>query len=258
MIKTLVLICISSIYIFANDIELSGSVISDNEKVITSRNMGFIKNVYVNEGSFVKKGELLYEIDSSNIDSLKQEALLNIQIQENKLANITVNYNRYKRLYKQDLVPKYDVEQLELNLMNTKSMILIAKAKLKEVKNQYNYLKIKAPNDGLIIKKSIKAGEMSIPGSQALILSDLSSLRIKTDISESNLSKIKINQELDVFIPSINLSTKGRIKAIIPNVNTVSHSFTLKISFDKKDSRVYPGMYSKLTIKSLQQVQNGK
>ena len=103
MIKTLVLICITSIYIFANDIELSGSVISDNEKVITSRNMGFIKNVYVNEGSFVKKGELLYEIDSSNIDSLKQEALLNIQIQENKLANITVNYNRYKRLYKQDL-----------------------------------------------------------------------------------------------------------------------------------------------------------
>lgn len=249
MIKSLLLICITSVYIFANDIELSGSVISDNEKVITSRNMGFIKDVYVNEGSFVKKGQLLYEIDSSSVDSLKQEALLNIQIQENKLANLQINHDRYQRLYEQDLVPKYDVEQLKLNLINTKSMILIAKAKLKEVNYQYNYLKIKAPNDGLIIKKSIKAGEMAMPSSPALILSDLSSLKIKTDISESNLNEIKINQEVDVSIPSINLNTSGKIVAIIPNVNTVTHSFTLKISFDKKDYRVYPGMYSKLLIK---------
>ena len=249
MIKSLLLICITSVYIFANDIELSGSVISDNEKVITSRNMGFIKDVYVNEGSFVKKGQLLYEIDSSSVDSLKQEALLNIQIQENKLVNLQINHDRYQRLYEQDLVPKYDVEQLKLNLINTKSMILIAKAKLKEVNYQYNYLKIKAPNDGLIIKKSIKAGEMAMPSTPAIILSDLSSLKIKTDISESNLNEIKINQEVDVSIPSINLNTSGKIVAIIPNVNTVTHSFTLKISFDKKDYRVYPGMYSKLLIK---------
>ncbi|WP_172802476.1 MULTISPECIES: efflux RND transporter periplasmic adaptor subunit [Arcobacteraceae] len=251
MIKNLLLICITSIYIFANDIELSGSVISDNEKIITSRNMGLIKDVYVNEGSFVKKGQLLYEIDSSNIDSLKQEALLNIKIQENNLANININYNRYKRLYKQDLVPKYDVEQLKLNLVNTKNMLLIAKAKLKEVNSQYSYLKIKAPNDGLIIKKSIKVGEMAMPLVPAFILTDLSSLKIKTDISESNLSKIKLNQEVDVNIPSINLNTKGQISAIIPNVNTITHSFILKVSFDKKDARVYPGMYSKLLIKPL-------
>ena len=211
MIKNLLLICITSVYILANDIELSGTVISDNEKMITSRNMGLIKEVYVNEGSFVKKGQLLYEIDSSNIDSLKQEASLNIKIQKNNLENIKINYNRYKRLYKQDLVPKYDVEQLLLKLNNTKSMLLIAKAKLKEVNYQYNYLKIKAPNDGLIIKKSIKAGEMAMPSSPALILTDLSSLKIKTDISESNLNKIKLNQEVDVNIPSISLNTKGKI-----------------------------------------------
>jgi len=251
MIKKLLVLCIASIYILANDIELSGSVISDNEKVITSRNMGFIKNVYVNEGSFVKKGQLLYEIDSSSIDSKKQEAILNIKMQENQLENIQINYDRYKRLYKQDLVPKYDLEQLELNLINTKNMISIAKAKLKEVNFQYNYLKIKAPNDGLIIKKSIKAGEMAMPSSPALILTDLSSLKIKTDISESNLNKIKINQKVQVLIPSINLETIGKIEAIIPNINTVTHSFILKISFDKKNSRVYPGMYSKLLIKPL-------
>lgn len=248
MIKKLLTITALSLSLFSQEIELSGTVISDNEKVISSRNMGFVKNVYVSEGSFVKKGQLLYEIDSSNMDSNKKEILLNLQIQQNQLNNIQTNYNRYKRLYAQDLVPKYDVEQLELNLMNTKNMIAITNAKLKEINTQYDYLKIKAPNDGLVIKKSIKAGEMAMPSVPAIILSDLTSLKIKTDISESNLNSVKVGDDVKVSIPSINFETNGKIESIIPNINTTTHSFTLKIGFNKGDKTIYPGMYSKLLL----------
>ena len=137
MIKIL-LTTIFCVNLFANQLELSGTVISDNEKIITSRNMGYIKDVYVNEGSQVKKGDILYEIDSSSIDSNKKEVLLNLEILKNQEKNIQLNYNRYKRLQEQDLVSKYDVEQLELNLMNTKNMISITNAKLKEVDTQYD------------------------------------------------------------------------------------------------------------------------
>ena len=247
MIKIL-LTTIFCVNLFANQLELSGTVISDNEKIITSRNMGYIKDVYVNEGSNVKKGDILYEIDSSNIDSNKKEVLLNLEILKNQAKNIEVNYNRYKRLQEQDLVTKYDVEQLELNLMNTKNMISITNAKLKEVDTQYDYLKIKAPNDGLIIKKSIKAGEMAMPSMPALILTDLSNLLIKTDISETNLNSIKIGQSVDIEIASQNFKTKGVVEAIIPNTNTMTHSFVLKISFNKENFNIYPGMYSKILI----------
>jgi RND family efflux transporter MFP subunit len=247
MIK-IFLTTIFCINLFANQIDLSGTVISDNEKIISSRNMGLIKEVYVSEGTTVKKGDILYEIDSSNIDSNKKELELNLQIQQNQLQNIELNHNRYKRLQEQDLVSKYDVEQLELNISNTKNMISITKTKLKEINAQYDYLKIKAPNNGLIIKKSIKAGEMSMPTMPALILTDLSSLLIKADISETNLNDIKINQEVDIEIPSQNFKTKGKIEAIIPNVVGMTHSFVIKISFDKKDFNIYPGMYSKISI----------
>lgn len=236
------------INLFASELELSGTVISDNEKIISSRNMGLIKEVYVSEGTNVKKGDILYEIDSSNIDSNKKELELNLQIQQNQLQNIQLNHARYKRLQEQDLVSKYDVEQLELNISNIKNMISITKTKLKEINAQYDYLKIKAPNNGLIIKKSIKAGEMSMPVMPALILTDLSNLLIKADISETNLNDIKINQEVDIEIPSQNFKTKGKIEAIIPNVVGMTHSFIIKISFDKKDFNIYPGMYSKISI----------
>lgn len=247
MIK-LLLITIFCINLFANQLELSGTVISDNEKIITSRNMGFIKDVYVKEGSTVKKGDILYEIDSSNIDSNKKEVLLNLEILKNQANNIELNYKRYKRLQEQDLVSKHDVEQLELNLINTKNMISITNAKLKEINTQYDYLKIKAPNDGLIIKKSIKAGEMAIPSFPALILTDLSNLLIKTDISESNLNDIKIDQKVDIEIASQNFKTTGNIDAIIPNTNEMTHSFVVKISFNKENFNIYPGMYTKILI----------
>lgn len=247
MIKIL-LTTIFCINLLASQLELSGTVVSDNEKIISSRNMGFIKEVYVNEGSTVKKGDILYEIDSSSIDSNKKELELNLQILQNQLQNLELNQSRYKRLQEQDLVSKYDLEQIELNVKNTKNMIAITKTKQKEINAQYDYLKIKAPNDGLIIKKSIKAGEMAMPSFPAFVLTDLSSLLIKADISETNLNDVKINQEVNIEIPSQNFKTKGKIEAIIPNMAGMTHSFVLKISFDKENYNIYPGMYSKISM----------
>ena len=249
MIK--IILTITTIFclnLVASQLELSGTVVSDNEKMITSRNMGYVKAVLVDEGSSVKKGQVLYEIDSSNMDSNKKEAELNLEILQNQARNIELNLNRYKNLQAQDLVSKYDVEQLELNLSNIKNMITITSAKVKEVNTQYDYLKVKAPNDGLILKKSIKAGEMAMPGMPAFILTDLSTLLIKADISETNLNDVKVGQKVDIEIASQNFKTKGTITSIVPNMYGMTHSFIVKISFDKENFNIYPGMYSKISI----------
>lgn len=249
MIK--IILTITTIFclnLVASQLELSGTVVSDNEKMITSRNMGYVKAVLVDEGSSVKKGQVLYEIDSSNMDSNKKEAELNLEILQNQARNIELNLNRYKNLQAQDLVSKYDVEQLELNLSNIKNMITITSAKVKEVNAQYDYLKVKAPNDGLILKKSIKAGEMAMPGMPAFILTDLSTLLIKADISETNLNDVKVGQKVDIEIASQNFKTKGTITSIVPNMYGMTHSFIVKISFDKESFNIYPGMYSKISI----------
>lgn len=232
----------------ARELDLSASVISDNEKIISSRNMGYIKTIKVSEGDSVKKGQLLYEIDSTEIDSKKEEAKLSIEIYKNQFENIKLNYERYKRLYEKGLVSKFDLEQMQLKYSTLENTLQIANARLKEINNQYKYLKITAPNDGLIIKKSIKVGEMSIPGMPAIILSDLSNLKIKTEISEGDLKYINKNSEVDVFIDSLDFKTKGKIESIIPSPNPMTHTFVLKISFTKNE-KMLPGMYAKVLVK---------
>jgi len=249
MKKLLILLALGASLI-AETITLSGSVISDNQKMITSRFMGFVTQVNVSEGDYVKKGQVLYTIDSREIDSAKRQAELSLQMYQNQYNNVELNLMRYKRLLKQDMVAKYEVENLELAEKNMKDMINIAKARLNEVKNQYRYLNIKAPNNGVIVSKNIKVGEMAMPGMPAIVLSDLTNLKISAEISESNLGFIKHGTKVVVKIPSLNIQTIGRVSAIIPSSNPMTHTFKIKVSFRNKNASVYPGMYATVDVKA--------
>ncbi len=248
MKKILILLLGLTLSALAETITLSGSVISDNQKMITSRFMGFVTNVYVSEGDFVKKGQLLYTIDSREIDSARRQAELSLQMYQNQLNNVKLNLERYKRLLAKDMVSKYEVENMELALKNTQDMVEIAKARLEEVKNQYKYLRITAPNDGVIIAKNIKVGEMAMPGMPAMILADLNDLKIEVEIAENDMKSIYVGKKVIVNIPALGLKEIGRIHAIIPSSNPMTHTFKVKVSFPNKTKKVYPGMYATVTI----------
>ena len=262
MKKFLILTIVTLNTLFGLDLEVSGSITSDNQKMITSRYMGFIKNMKVSEGDMVKKGDLLYEIDSKEIDSAKRQvelaisqAELALQMNKNQLNNILINLARNKRLYKKGMVSKYDLENLELAAKNMKDMVKIAqkqvdqaKAREQEILNQYKYLHIKAPNDGVIVKKMAKEGEISIPGVPAIILTDLSALKITIEVNESDLRYIRIGKKVHVEIPSAPYKGEGIISAVIPTSNPMTHKFKVKIKFNKGNKIIFPGMYAKVTI----------
>ena len=247
----------------AVEINLTGSVVSDNQKMMTSRYMGYVKNMAVSEGDIVKKGQLLYEIDSKEIESAERQvdlgisqARLALQMNTNQYNNVVTNLARHERLYKKKMVSKYELETLQLAEKNLKDMVKIAKkqveqaeAKKEEVLNQYNYLKIQAPNDGVIVAKKLNEGEMAIPGMPAVILTDLSRLKIVAEISETQLKYINLGKAVDIEIPSMGFVTTGKISSIIPSSNPMTHKFKIKMEFDSKGHSVYPGMYVKILIK---------
>ncbi len=248
MVKKILIVLALGVSLFAETLTLSGSVISDNQKMITSRFMGFVTQVKVSEGEKVKRGQILYSIDSREIDSGKRQAELSLQMYENQYNNVKINLERHRRLLAKDMVSRYEVENLELAAKNLEDMIDIAKARLQEVENQYRYLNVKAPNDGVVVAKNIKVGEMAMPGMPAIILSDLSDLKISAEIAESNMSQISHGKKVTVEIPSLHVKVIGKISAIIPNSNPMTHTFKIKVSFKTHNKSVYPGMYATVTL----------
>ncbi len=262
LINILALLAIST-SVHAVEIDLSGSVVSDNQKMLTSRYMGYVKQMAVSEGDIVKKGDLIYVIDSKEVESAERQvdlaisqARLALQMNKNQYNNILVNLARHERLYKKNMVSKYEFEQLQLAAKNLKDMVKISEeqlnqalAKKDEVLNQYNYLEIHAPNDGVIVAKRLNVGEMAIPGMPAVVLTDLSKLKIVAELSETQLKHINMGKAVDIVIPSIGFKTTGKITAIVPNSNPMTHKFKIIMKMDKESSSVYPGMYTKIIIK---------
>lgn len=245
----------------AAGLTLSGVVISDNQKMITSRNMGFVTGVYVSEGSKVKTGQLLYTIDTKEVDSAKTQVQNGIEqaktsslSYQNQYDNVTLNLERYRRLLKQDMVSRYEVENMELAQKNLANMVKIsqqqvkqADARLQEVNNQYRYLRVVAPNNGVIVSKNVKVGEMAMPGMPAIVLSDLGALKIEAEVSEDNLKFAPIGKKLTVSIPSTGFKGIGTVSSIVPSSNPMTHTFKIKISFSAKQT-IYPGMYATVEL----------
>lgn len=245
-----------------NATEISGYIISDNQKTISSRNMGYIKKVYVKEGDVVKKGTPLFDIDSKDMDVMlnqakltKSQAFLSLGMYQNTYKDVLVNQARLKRLYNKDIVSKYEIEQITLAKTNLESMINIVKEQIKQaneqiksVKNQYAYLNVKSPSNAVVIKKNIQKGEMAVPGTPMILLSDIYNQKAEILVGEKLLKYLKIGQEVSVLIPSVEYKTKGVISAIILDGDKLSHSFRVKVDFEIEGRKIYPGMYAVVAI----------
>ncbi len=261
--KVLLALILTASFTYAIELNLAGTVISDNDKKITSRYMGIVTKMYVSEGDIVKKGQMLYQIDSKEIDSKREQVQLGIsqaqlalQMNKNQYNNVLLNLGRYQRLFRKGMVSKYELENLELGAKNMEDMVKIAKKQVaqakamkKEVMNQYKYLKLRAPNKGVIIMRSLRVGEMAIPGMPGIILTDLSKLSVVVEISEDNIRFMSLGKKVNIEIPSIGFKTVGTIKSIIPNSNPMTHKFKMKLKFNAGKKSIYPGMYAKVYIK---------
>ncbi len=245
----------------ASDIRLTGTVISDGQKMIGSRYMGYIKKVFVKLGDKVEREDDLYEMESAEFDIMKSQA--DLMLEQSKIVvefwrKRLQNINRRKdRLQNKSNMPMMDMSDLEAQAENVSGMldsaqVMVEQAsiKAKQMATIFNYLKMKAPSAGVVVQKNIKVGDMVMPGMLTIMLVDTENLEIDVSVSEGIIGKIKEKQKVLVEIPSINYKTVGMIHAIIPDANPMTHKIKLRISFDKGDSNVFPGMYAKVVIKS--------
>jgi len=245
----------------ASDIRLTGTVISNGQKMIGSRYMGYIKKVFVKLGDKVEREDDLYEMESAEFDIMKSQA--DLMLEQSKIVvefwrKRLQNINRRKeRLQNKSNMPMMDLDDLEAQAENVSGMldsaqVMVEQAsiKAKQMATIFNYLKMKAPSAGVVVQKNIKVGDMVMPGMLTIMLVDTESLEIDVSVSEGIIGKVREGQKVLVEIPSINYKTVGMIHAIIPDANPMTHKIKLRISFDKGNSNVFPGMYAKVTIKS--------
>jgi len=259
MKKLLIVSFLLIVSLKADSIILTGTVVSDGQKMIGSRYMGYVKEVFVRLGDKVKREDDLYEIESAEFDIMKSQA--DLMLEQTKIVVEfwrkrlkTINRKKEKLKANKD-IPIVEIDDLEAQAENFQAMldsaqVMVKQAsiKVKQMASIYNYLKMKAPSDGVVVQKNIKVGDMIMPGMLTIVLVDTENLEIDVSISESIISKVHVGQRIPIDIPSIKFHTIGKIKAIIPDANPMTHKIKIRVSFDKHNKNIFPGMYAKVTL----------
>jgi multidrug resistance efflux pump len=228
--------------------------------MIGSRYMGYIKKVYVELGDYVKREDDLYEMESAEFDMMKSQADLGLE--QSKLVvefwkeRLQILQKRKEKMQsKKSMMPMTDLEDLNTMAENAESMLNASQVmveqmsiKAKQLATVFNYLKMKAPSDGVIVQKNIKVGDMVMPGMLTIMMVDMEDLEIDVSISEGIMKYVHKGDTVKVSIPSLDYDTVGKIKALIPNANPMTHKIRIRVTFDRGDKNIFPGMYAKIVV----------
>lgn len=236
-------------------VEASGTINPVTETSVGTQVSGRVEEILVDYNSTIKKGQLLAVIDPSTYQSdvVQQEA--NLQKLQSLYKNASRNYERYKKLYAQQLVAKSELDDAETDYLSANAQMVQGQASLDKAKIDLNYTKVVSPVDGIVISKEVELGQTVAASYQTptlfLVAEDLTKMQIEVNISEADISKIKEGQDVDFNVDAYPTTTfRGTVSQVRNAAITTSNvvTYTVVVSVDNSEMKLKPGMTANVSI----------
>lgn len=220
---------------FTHYIQVQGKIDSDKNVEVSSSIGGSVDHVYVVKGQQVQAGTLLAKTDGEQI-------LKGIQEVDKQLELANQLYDKQKRLWEQQI----GTEVQYLQAKNQKESLESRKATLQE---QYSKTSIRAPFSGVIDEVYTKEGQLLSPGMPAFRLVNTNDLKLIAKVSESYISKVKVNQEAIATFPDVNKEIKTRVKVVGDVIDPVNRTFQVDLDLKQDKNLLKANMISYIKIK---------
>ena len=221
---------------FTHYLQIQGKIDSDKNVQISSSIGGSVESVYVIKGQQVQTSALLAKTDGEQI-------LKGIQEVDKALELANQLYDKQKRLWDQQI----GTEVQYLQSKNQKESLESKKSTLQE---QYSKTSIRAPFAGVIDEVYIKEGQMLAPGMPAFRLVNTNDLKLVAAVSESYVSKVKVNQEAIVTFPDLNnKEIKSRVKVVGDVIDPTNRTFQVDLDLKQDKNMLKSNMISYIKIK---------
>ncbi len=236
-------------------VEASGTINPVTQTSVGTQVSGKIQQLLVDYNTIVKKGQLLAVVDPSSYESALVQQQASLQKAQSVFLNSKRNYERYQRLYAQELVSKSDLEDAETDYLTNQAQVTQAQASLDNAKINLGYTKIYSPVNGIVISRAVEEGQtvaasFSTP-TLFTVAEDLTKMQIEVNISEADISKIKEGQEVEFNVDAYPDTTfKGNVKQVRNSATTISNvvTYTVVVGVDNKDLKLKPGMTANVSI----------
>ena len=223
------------------------SVEATQATLISSRLMARIISVKIRAGDTVKQGEMLLELENSDIKAQVQQADAHIRASSARLKEAKQTLERVQQLQSGGVMSVSDLDRAQANHEALLAEMAGANQALEEARTALSYTRIVAPFDGRVVDRFAEPGDTAQPGSKLLALYNPLSLRVEAQVREHLALGLEVGQSLQVEIPSLEKVVDAVIQERVPAADPGSRSFLVKagVTFDKD---MLPGMYARLLV----------
>jgi RND family efflux transporter MFP subunit len=250
----------------------SGYVVAQRKSALASKVTGRLIWLGVEEGSRVKKDQVIARLENQDVSATKDQAAANVNVArftleqaQAELRDATLSFNRNKELLSRGVVARqaYDsalarYEKASAAVAAAEAAVKASTAALEGAEVLLEYTLIRAPFDAVVLTKDADVGDIVTPlGAAAnakasvITIADMSSLEVEADVSESNLSQIRPGKPCEIQLDALpEQRFRGEIHMIVPTADRSKATVMVKVRFIDKDKRILPEMSAKVAFLS--------
>lgn len=219
-----------------NQVTYVGIVEEREGTAVSFTSMGVVKRMLVNEGQAVSRGQLIAEMDDTQARNLLSGA-------EAQMAQANDALERYKMLHDNGSLPEVQWVDIQSKVAQAKSQLEVAKKNLADCR-------LTAPVSGIIGKRSVKAGETALPSQAVVTILDISSVKVKVSIPESEISGIHASTPSVISVEAAGVQVNGGHieKGVV--ADALTHTYDVRIQVANADRKLLPGMVANVSFTS--------
>ena len=227
----------------------TGSLQAEKTIMVSTRMMGWVRRIHVVEGQSVSKGDLLINIDDSDLKAKKVQAEAGIIEAKAVLANAEKMAERFEKLYADKSVSKQQLDDVTTGRDRAAAGLKMAEAGLAEVKVHLSYLSITAPDDGVVTRKMIEEGDMANPGMPLISLESSGPMKVVAHLGEKDISSVKVGDMATIDVTSLEDAVfQAPLNKVIRAVNPGSRTYDIEAVLGNPDPRLRSGMFARVSL----------
>lgn len=216
---------------------------------------GIVERIYVDFNSVVKKGQLLAELDRSNLNEQLTQAKTNVSNAQSNLTLAQQQYDRIKTLYDNKAATQEAFESATNSLNLAKNQLRTAQSDLSRAQTNLSYATITSPIDGVIMDKAVEEGQTVASSFNTptlfTIANDLTQMQVEAKVDEADIGEVKAGQPVtftvDAFPNDVFTGTVKEVR-INPTVTANVVTYTVIINAPNPETKLFPGMTASVTI----------
>ncbi len=242
-----------------NSITATGTIEPVTSVTVGTQVSGIVAHLYVDYNSVVRKGQVIAELDKTNLISELNTAKANLNSVQNSLNYQSANFNRYKTLYEKGLVSADDFENARLAYQQANQQVAQARETVKRAQTNLGYATITSPIDGVVLSKSVEEGQTVAASFSTpelfTIAQDLTNMQVIADIDEADIGGVKTGQRVTFTVDAFPDDTfQGSVKQVRQQATTESNVVTYEvvISAPNNSLKLKPGLTANVTIFTLE------